>query len=517
MPYGVLPDTRRDGRLAVGRGGERLPRAVTMSAVALALVFIVVGLLAWAGASIGAQFAQDADVVLTTTAAALLMPAAVFFLLRGRHESRQASLGMATGTLTLAIVTLGSAELAPLLASGTPGAADEIRAWSVLGALVAFALGLSEVGSERDSSRLMGFSASFILLAVVSSLAPSQELAPVDALVVAAWLAVVGAHAFAFVRTGQVHRAWIVLGLFGLMLGDVARLAPAHPELWAIAAGLLRIMGVLMMLAGLVGDLELRHWRQRQELDSSEALMAELRAMTDAAQRALEERDHEARSALAAIEYTAHALQRRGASLQRPEIEQLEAAMLAEVALLRRLVTLTDAPSELEPFGVAAALRGIVAATVATGLEVELEVPPELAGMGMPAATAEIVQCLLENARHHAPGSPVYVTAARRGPYVIIQVDDDGPGVPADRRRAIFKRGQDGGQPTSASGRGLGLYIAARLAREQRGHLWVQEAASGGASFRLALGAAQGAVGATSAGVPAASKAGDSRRGVRGG
>lgn len=167
--------------------------------------------------------------------------------------------------------------------------------------------------------------------------------------------------------------------------------------------------------------------------------------------------------------------------------------MLAEVALLRRLMTMADGHTELEPFDVAAAVRGIVAAKVAAGLEMEVDVPAGLAALGIPAATAEIVQCLLENAQRHAPGSPVALAAARHGPYVIIQVDDQGPGVMAERRRVIFQRGQDGGHPTSAAGRGLGLFVATRLAREQRGHLWVQDAAAGGASFRLALEAAPAA------------------------
>lgn len=492
-----LPDERTDGRRFdwATMGGE-LPRAAPLSAMALAAVFLTFAAASWWGIRVDPEFSHDADTMLTATAAALLLPAAFFFLLRARHESRQASVGMAVGATMLAIVTLGTAELTPLITETPYERVAALRGWSLVGALAAFALGLSNLPGERTSRRLMALPAAVLLMAVGGALLPAQELTPPDILVVVGWLAVALAHGYAFVSTGQPHRAWIALGMLGLMLGDVARAAAADPELWAMAAGVVRNMGVLMMLCGLVGNLEIRQWQQRQQLDTSEELMAELQAITDAVQRSLEERDHEARSALAAIEYTAHAMRRRGAHVRQGDLEQLELAMVTEVELLRRLVTMPDRARELEIFDVNLAVAGIVKAESLVGLDVEWSGPAGLAAVGSASATSEIVQALLENARRHAFGSPVTVAASRRGPYVIIQVDDRGPGVPAERQTSIFKRGRDGGHPTSAGGRGLGLYIAARLAREQRGHLWVQDAPGGGASFRLALAAADAAGGA---------------------
>lgn len=484
---GPRPDEMQAGP---GASGTRLSHAALISAVALSAVFAAFALAAWLGPRIGAEFAHDADTVLTTTAAALLLPVAVFFLLRARHEGRQAGIAMAAGALMLALVTLGTAELAPLIASVEDRSVDALRQWSLLGALAAFALGLSDELGSRAGQRLMALPASVLLIALTGTLLPGQQFQPPELLLMAGWLAVVLAHGYAFIRNGQPHRWWIALGLLGLMLGDVARSAVADPELWGIAAGVVRVMGVLMMLAGLVGELEVRQWRQRQALDIGEAVMADLRAITDAVQRSLEERDHEARSALAAIEYTAHALRSRGAHVRQEDLEQLELAMVTEVELLRRLITMPGRVTQLDSFDVTRVVRGIVAAEAASGIDAELAAPERLMAFGSAAATAEVVQCLLENARRHAFGSRVWVEAAQRGPFVIVRVDDEGPGVPPERRTVIFKRGHDGGHPTSAGGRGLGLYIAARLAQEQRGHLWVQEADGGGASFRLALGAA---------------------------
>lgn len=487
-----------DGRTVTAGGlGGVLSRGLVGSAAGLAAVVAGFVVLAAAGVRPSPELSRDVDTVLTTTTAAMLVPAAVFFMLRSRHESRQASLAMATGALMLSLGTLGVAELSELLTPDAEGPFEAIRLWSIVGALAAFSLGICDDPAERRCRRLTAAPAALLLASVALALVPGQGWTPHWWLVQVSWLTVVVAHALAYFGTGQTHRSWVALGLGGLLLGELGRAAVANPELWVIETGVVRILGVLAMLAGLVGDLELRQWRSREQLASTTALMAELREISAAAQRSMEERDHEARSALAAIEYTAHALQKLGSQVRREDVEQLEQAMLAEIALLRRLVTMSEPAVELEPFDVATTVRGVVAANTATGLAIQTELLSGLVAIGSAAATAEVVQCLLENAKRHAPGSPVRVAATRRGPYVVIQVDDQGPGVPEARRAEIFKRGRDGGHPTSAGGRGLGLYIAARLAREQRGELWVQEAVGGGASFRLALGAGAGAAGAS--------------------
>lgn len=161
--------------------------------------------------------------------------------------------------------------------------------------------------------------------------------------------------------------------------------------------------------------------------------------------------------------------------------------MTAEIALLRRLVTIPEVESSVGPFSVADAVVGVVEAARERGLSIDTAIPGSLVAMGVPGATAEIVQNLLDNALKHAPGSPVSIGAVEVGPYVILSVVDQGPGVPTAKHGQIFQRGRDGGHSTSAQGRGLGLYISAQLAAEMGGHLWVEDVPGGGASFRLAL------------------------------
>jgi signal transduction histidine kinase len=95
-----------------------------------------------------------------------------------------------------------------------------------------------------------------------------------------------------------------------------------------------------------------------------------------------------------------------------------------------------------------------------------------------------IVENLLTNAVRHTPdGAKVLVSARADGDGVVILVDDEGPGVPAERREAIFdpfnKRSEDG------PGVGIGLSLVRRYAELHGGRAWVESSDAGGASFRV--------------------------------
>jgi signal transduction histidine kinase len=102
-----------------------------------------------------------------------------------------------------------------------------------------------------------------------------------------------------------------------------------------------------------------------------------------------------------------------------------------------------------------------------------------------------IVAPLLDNARHHAR-SRVVVGAARAGGRVQVRVADDGPGVDAAERDAVFEPGVRGARANGHGGAGLGLALSRRLARAAGGDVRVDAAAerspgSHGATFVVDL------------------------------
>ena len=101
-----------------------------------------------------------------------------------------------------------------------------------------------------------------------------------------------------------------------------------------------------------------------------------------------------------------------------------------------------------------------------------------------PAALQQVLGHLLENAVKYSPvASTVFVSARRDGDEVVIEVSDQGVGVPDGVDVfAAFQRGS-----TTTEGAGLGLYIVRNLVRAMGGDVFVAGNASGGSTFSVRL------------------------------
>jgi signal transduction histidine kinase len=94
---------------------------------------------------------------------------------------------------------------------------------------------------------------------------------------------------------------------------------------------------------------------------------------------------------------------------------------------------------------------------------------------------------LLDNAIRHTPtGSCVELTLRADGGEAVVEVGDDGPGIPADERRHVFDRFVRGTGPADTArgtGTGLGLAIVSAVAESHGGSVEAAESKSGGALF----------------------------------
>ena len=99
-----------------------------------------------------------------------------------------------------------------------------------------------------------------------------------------------------------------------------------------------------------------------------------------------------------------------------------------------------------------------------------------------------IIENLLANAVNHTPpGTKITVLVEPQDGGVLIAVDDDGPGVADEQREAIFGIFNRGTASDRAPGAGIGLSLVAQFTALHGGSAWVEESASGGASFRVFL------------------------------
>jgi two-component system osmolarity sensor histidine kinase EnvZ len=90
------------------------------------------------------------------------------------------------------------------------------------------------------------------------------------------------------------------------------------------------------------------------------------------------------------------------------------------------------------------------------------------------------VMNLVNNAVRY--GEEVVITCRTDRRWLRIEVDDDGPGVPADKREAVFRPFYrlDKARNFDKGNSGLGLSIARDIARSHGGDIWIEESKMGG-------------------------------------
>lgn len=121
---------------------------------------------------------------------------------------------------------------------------------------------------------------------------------------------------------------------------------------------------------------------------------------------------------------------------------------------------------------------------VARAITIEQRCPPEAAFRGARQDLEEMLGNLLENACKWAT-SRVLVAAEPEDGFVVVTVEDDGPGLPAERRDQVLERGRRLDQRMPGSG--LGLAIVADLAELYGGGIVLDRSPLGGLSVRLTL------------------------------
>jgi two-component system OmpR family sensor kinase len=98
---------------------------------------------------------------------------------------------------------------------------------------------------------------------------------------------------------------------------------------------------------------------------------------------------------------------------------------------------------------------------------------------------------LLDNGLRHTPeGTEITVAVERRNGDAVLEVSDDGPGIPAGMESQIFSRFVRGSGPADMagdSGTGLGLAIVKAVATSHGGGVEAGPSPAGGARFTVTL------------------------------
>jgi two-component system OmpR family sensor kinase len=183
--------------------------------------------------------------------------------------------------------------------------------------------------------------------------------------------------------------------------------------------------------------------------------------------------------------------------MQRVEQESARMGVLVEdMLLLARLDQ--QRPVERRPVDLLTLAADAVqdARMIAPGRQIELSVGSATAFLvlGDEVRLRQVVGNLMSNALNHTPdGTPITVRllAGPRQPVpsAVLEVSDQGPGMPPGQAQHVFERFYRGDQARTrkAGGTGLGLAIVAALVQAHGGSVTLQTAPGEGATFRITL------------------------------
>jgi len=319
---------------------------------------------------------------------------------------------------------------------------------------------------------------------------------------------------------GRIRSAllWPALAAFAATGVLAWPLLPASlPRTWAVVifAGL----GTLVVLGPVA-------WWLQRRLQERDADLSELAAAAELLESKLadagSERDrlreilasrnelvanvsHELKTPLTAIRGSAETLE--DGAMAKPEVGRRFTGRILEQCerledLLRDLLTLSRLESRPQPLarepldlaGVARHAIGVLAPRA-----VERDVDLRLATAAVPRVDGHrgelerLFLNLIENAiKYNHPGGEVEVRLRGEGSEAVIEVVDNGIGVPDDALERIFERFYrvDKGRARRQGGTGLGLAIVKHVARHHGGRVEVESRLGEGSTFRVRLPAA---------------------------
>ncbi len=325
------------------------------------------------------------------------------------------------------------------------------------------------------------------------------------------WVPVEGSPAQALVQVAETREKRSVLAaeiIKGVMLPQFAILPLAVLLVW------LALVRGIQPLSELESRIRARRPDDLSPLDegavpqevgplvgSVNDLLTRLKESIATQKRFLADAAHQLKTPLAGLRMQADLAQRQGASEDdlKQSLQQIGHASVRATHTVNQLLALARAEASgtlqaQQPCDMAQITIDVVREAVPQALERAVDLgydgpepgAPHLVRPGNPVLLKEMVRNLVENALHYAPtagsAEPSVVTARVRvappGGGIAIEVEDNGPGIPAAEREHVFQPfyrvlGND------VDGTGLGLPIVREIARQHDAEVSVADARPG--------------------------------------
>ncbi len=158
------------------------------------------------------------------------------------------------------------------------------------------------------------------------------------------------------------------------------------------------------------------------------------------------------------------------------DVEEMERMIGGYLAFARG-----EGTEQAKPTDLSAMLADVAGAARRGGANIEIDVPETMTVSMRADAVKRAITNLVDNARRHA--GRIMLSAVPRGRSVLVNVDDDGPGIAAEQREDVFRPFLSG----SSGGTGLGLTIARDIVRAHGGDISLEDSPMGGLRARVRL------------------------------
>ena len=278
--------------------------------------------------------------------------------------------------------------------------------------------------------------------------------------------------------------------LFSKRQRDAAIREQRRHTLFEVLATLTATMAAGLLLAGiLVGE--------HGKMVRAEAALERERQVSRLHRAFISVVSHQFRTPLAIIDASAQRMVRRGALMSEDEITSRADKIRAACLRLTRLMESTLNAARLEEGEISLNLRSCDLETLLKAVwdgqpeqdqrRIELHIDHVPRAIEADATLLEqAVQNLISNALKYSPaGSPVIVRATRAGSDIVIEVEDQGVGVPQDELGSLFRRFYRARTAEGIPGTGIGLSFAAQIMDLHRGRVEVTSVEGQGSTFTL--------------------------------
>ena len=158
------------------------------------------------------------------------------------------------------------------------------------------------------------------------------------------------------------------------------------------------------------------------------------------------------------------------------DIEEMERMVSGYLAFARG-----EGTEQAQPVDLSSVLEDVAAGARRSGAQVDVTAPDGLTLPLRADAMRRAITNLVDNARRHA--HRIAMAASQQDRTVSVTVDDDGPGIPADRRESVFRPFET----DATGGTGLGLTIARDIVRAHGGEILLEDSPLGGLRARIRL------------------------------